>query len=507
MRALGRVTTAVAFAVFLLLAWAPIVALLAGAVAVPRAELAEWLLPGARRSWLLAQTVGYAMAVAAFATCAGTAAALYCWRRNDLLATAARYAALLTAAIPPYLHALAWLPVSAALPGHGAGEVTGWLSAVWVQSLAVLPFCFGLTYFALQELDARGIEAARVYGSDRKMLLRIALPLLRPACLASACLALLLTLADHAVPSLFSRSTYAMEVFEEFSASHDARRALLIALPLVLASGLTLIPLARFWREAAQRPRNGGPKPEALHIGGAVSVALRAGAALVVLPALALFVILLREAMHPAAWAQAVTAGAGDLATSVEAAALAAVIASLPALAVSRCLSARPGKLWWLVSVPLAIPSALVGAGLIWMWNRDLPVEVYGTFWMLVLASLARFAPLAVLALAVWRSRMDRELLEAAAVFGSPARAFFRVELPMLSPGVAAGAAAVFALSLAELGASLLVAPPGRGTLALRIFNYLHYGASGAVAALAFCLMAATAGMMLLAAKLWKALR
>ena len=507
MRMLWRVATAAALTLFLLLVWGPIASLFAAATTVPQAELVEWLIPGARRSWVLAQTIGYAMAVAVFATAAGTAAALYCWRRNDLLATSARRAALLTAAIPPYLHALAWLPVSAALPGHGAGEVTGWLSAVWVQSLALLPFSFGLAYFALEGLDSRGIEAAQVYGNDRTMLLRIVLPLLRPACMASACLALLVTLADHSVPSLFSRSTYALEIFEEFSANHDARRALLTALPLVLLSGLTLFPLARFWRQAVQRTRSGGAKPESLQIDGIASVALRTGAVLVVLPALALLVTLAREATHPAAWGQAMESSAGDLATSVEVAALAAVVACLLALAVSRSLSTRPGRLWWMVSVPLAMPSALVGVGLIWMWNRDLPLAVYGSFWMLVLAALARFAPLAVLALAVWRTRMDPALLEAAAVFGSPERAFFRVELPMLLPGVTAGGAAVFALSLAELGASLLVAPPGRGTLALRIFNYLHYGASGAVAALAFCLMAASASVMLMAAKIWKVRR
>ena len=505
MRTLGRITTVAAFTVFLLLAWGPILALFGGAVAASPTELLSGLIPGPRRAWVLVQTIGYAMAVAVFATCAGTAAALYCWRRNSPLAKSARYAALLTASIPPYLQALAWLPVSAALPGHGAGEVTGWLSAVWVESLAVLPFCFGLAYFALDELDTAGIEAARVLGGDRKMLLRIVLPLLAPACLASACLASLLTLADHSTPSLFSRSTYAMEVFEEFSASHDARKALLIALPLVAISGLTLIPLARFWQKAAQRRKSCGTQPEPLCPGRVASMALRAGAVLTVLPAIALFVILLREAAHPAVWVQAIAAGAGDLATSVQVAVLAAVLASLPALVVSRKLSACPRGLWWLVAVPLAMPSALTGAGLIFMWNRDLPVEVYGSFWMLVLASLARFAPLAVLVLAVRRTRMDPALLEAAAIFGSPPRAFLRVELPMLSAAVAAGAAAVFALSLAELGASLLVAPPGRGTLALRIFNYLHYGASGAVAALAFCLMAATATTMLLVARLWRA--
>ena len=153
----GRLAVIFSFALFLLLCWAPVAALLAAALSLPFSGLAVTWLPSVRRLILLLETLGYSAAVATLTTLIGTAAALYCWRRNRTLARAARMAALLTAAIPPYLHALAWLPVSAALPGHGAGELTGWLSAIWVQSLAMLPFCFGIVLFALDDLDPRGI--------------------------------------------------------------------------------------------------------------------------------------------------------------------------------------------------------------------------------------------------------------------------------------------------------------------------------------------------------------
>ena len=337
-----------------------------------------------------------------------------------------------------------------------------------------------------------------------RLLVRILLPLLRPAIMAAASLALLLTLADHSVPSLFSRSTYAMELFEEFSASHNAGQTLISALPLMILGLLPLVPLARFWQKAAQRPsRSAAPLPP-LQTGGITALLLFASAVFVLLPALALSAALAQHFDQPSLWLQAIAAGAPDLATSAGVAALAAIIACLPAVVLSRALIAHPRTLWWMVCTPLAMPSALIGAALIWIWNRDLPLPIYGTFWMLVLAALARFAPLTVLALAAWRSRMDPALLEASRVYASPARAFARVELPLLAPALLAGGMAVFVLSLAELGASLLVTPPGRGTIALRIYNYLHYGASAAVSALAFCLMATAAIVLLAAALLWK---
>jgi iron(III) transport system permease protein len=47
----------------------------------------------------------------------------------------------------------------------------------------------------------------------------------------------------------------------------------------------------------------------------------------------------------------------------------------------------------------------------------------------------------------------------------------------------------VFAVSTGELGATLIVAPPGYSTLTMRIYSYLHYGASESVAGLCFIMI------------------
>jgi iron(III) transport system permease protein len=62
----------------------------------------------------------------------------------------------------------------------------------------------------------------------------------------------------------------------------------------------------------------------------------------------------------------------------------------------------------------------------------------------------------------------------------------------MFLPGFVAAACVVFALAAGELGATLVVAPPGQATLTMRIYNYLHYGASQTVAGLCL-IMASTA--------------
>ncbi len=106
--------------------------------------------------------------------------------------------------------------------------------------------------------------------------------------------------------------------------------------------------------------------------------------------------------------------------------------------------------------------------------------------------------------------RLDPSLWEAARVANvRQVRRLIWVYLPMLAPGLLAAAGLVTALSAGELAATLIVAPPGRATLAMRIYNYLHYGASSSVASLCLVMvMIAVAGGALaaFALKFWSRL-
>ena len=492
---LRRLPTALAIGLFALMAWAPVAAWLAVTVSSPAAEAWRLAVPDGRRLQVLGETVFYALGVAAAASVIGSAAALYCWRRRSLLARAADRMAVLALPFPPYLHALAWLPLLAVLPGGGAG----WWSAGWVQTLAMLPIAFGLTRVAMARLDERWIEAARIYGDDRRLLVRVLVPMLAAPALAGFSSVFLLTLVDPSAPSLFSCSAYPLEIFADFSARHDPARALWMSTPLILAGLLALEPVRRYWRALAQRPARARRELAPLQL-----PVLGIGAALAVVPVLALFAAVARQAWPPEAFGSALALAWPDLWASTASACAAAVIILPAAVVVSRYAVGGGAIGWWAIAAPLAAPGALSGAGLIWLWNRDVLWTPYGTFWMLPLAALARFAPLAVLAVAAWRSRLDPTLLEAARIYAPPWRGFVRVELPLLAPGLAAGAAIVFALSLAELPATVLVVPPGGGTLALRLYNYLHYGASGPVAVLSLCLMCGTASATWVAVWLWR---
>jgi iron(III) transport system permease protein len=140
-----------------------------------------------------------------------------------------------------------------------------------------------------------------------------------------------------------------------------------------------------------------------------------------------------------------------------------------------------------LMVVLFAVPSTIVGVGLIGVWNRSGPLGApYGTDVMFLLAYLARFVPVAVLVLAATAQAVSVSQEEAAAVSGAGwFRTMRRIVLPQMRLGITAAWVITFVLAFGELGVSILVAPPGEATLPIRIYTLIANAPSSQVAVLA----------------------
>ena len=481
---------------------APLLALLGAALSGLSAGRWDWLalaLPQGRRLGLLAQSFGLAAGVAAGGMFVGLLVALQLWQWRSPVASRLRWAFLLLAPLPPAIHALAWSNLAATfnqfLRHQGLAELPfrGWGASWWVQVMALLPIAIGLALVGLESVDSDLVEAGRLLQPDLRSLARVSLPLAAPALLAGGALLFLLSLVDYAIPSLYQVNVYALEIFADFSANNQAGRALILALPL-LAATVAAISLAQSrLRPAALDPSWRQRFP---------SVPPRWPFWFAILQRLALLILLV-QALVPlgslialtGSWAQfraALEPAGSEIRFSLGVALLTGLLCLIPAAALARSAlrRGRSGWLWWLaMTVPLAVPAPLVGIGLIAVWNRPVGVGVYGTWMMPVLAALARFTPLAAVIIAASMRRLNPTLIEAARLLESNRwRTWLLVQLPLLAPGLLAAAGLVICLTLGELGATLLVVPPGQATLTLRIYNFLHYGASDTVAGLSLVL-------------------
>lgn len=90
-------------------------------------------------------------------------------------------------------------------------------------------------------------------------------------------------------------------------------------------------------------------------------------------------------------------------------------------------------------------------------------------------------------------SGMDRSVEEAAQDLGAnPVTTFFRVTLPLIFPGVMAGALLAFTLSFDDFVITFFVSGTGSSTLPLKIYSMIKFGVSPVINALSTVVLAVT---------------
>lgn len=467
----------------------------------------DWLklvIPTGRRLWLLVRSLGLAAGVSLGGMILGTLIASVLWRYRSGTGLRLRWLPLILAPIPPYIHALAWTStiykINIWLEMHGLPRILleGWWGSWWVQLMALLPVAVGLALVGLEMVEPTLIESARILRSDLKVLTRVVLPLASPVLFAGGGFLFLITLTDYSVPSLFSVNVYPLEIFAEYSASAEPGRALLLALPLLVIA-MSIVALLQFpLRNAALKPSHRKTlEISAMDLPPWFSWLQRGALVLMTLQVIVPLVSLLTAAVPWSNLNLTSAASGREISYSFWVALLASVLCLPPALSVAQELLRKDnrGRLAWLLAtIPLAIPAPLVGIGLIGVWNHPFLNSIYSGGGMPVLAAMSRFTPLAALILLAQLRRSDPLLIDAARVLQtSLAQIWAQVRLPLMAPGLLAAAGITFALTAGELGATLIVAPPGLGTLTMRIYNYLHYGSTGQVAGLCLIMVLVTA--------------
>ncbi len=410
-----------------------------------------------------------------------------------------RVALLIPLVVPPYILALAWIYI-----GGSSGLVSEILGrdllSKWTYSTTGAALVLGLSYFPIvmlaAEFAARGVgahleEAALLVANPRSVFRRITAPLMAPGIAAATLLVFVLALAEFGVPGLLRVPVFTTEVFTTFAALYDFGRATAFALPLLLATlaaGIGVRVLIGDRIITASRTVSTG-LPLILGKWRLQAIAL---ITMVLLLAVALpLVTLMRESSG--GWTARAPVGesgraiANSLLISSASATLIVVIGMFLGYSMARAKLRARGVAELICLISFAVPGTVVAIGLIELWNRPgLPGDLYRSAAIIVIACVARFLPVAALILAAGIRQIPHSAEEAAEVVGAGwLRIFSRIVTPQLRRGIAAAWVIVFIFSFGELGATILVAPPGESTLPVRIYTLLANTTSNQVAALA----------------------
>jgi iron(III) transport system permease protein len=440
---------------------------------------------------------------------------------------------------PPYLTAIAFVN----LFSPNAGLVNQWLrdslglpwltfnihsmaGLVLVTVIHTFPFVYLLAASALRSVDASMEESARILGAGRWATARgVTMPLVAPSILAGALVAFVNAIAlfgSQAIIGLPGRIfTLPTRIYALFD--HPPRYGLASALSLIFVA-ITVAALALQRRYLARRSYvtlgGKGNRPHVVPLGRARWAVLAFCVAVFVTAVLAPYLTLLAVSVSRS-WGLAfwqnltlehyrfilfeydVTRRAivNSLVLAAAAATLTVLLGSLIAWGDLR--TRLPGRrvLDYVSLVPLGLPGIVMAVALIQFWLR-VPVPIYGTLLIILLAYSARYVPLATRSANAAFSQIDPSLEETARVTGAGwLRTFSSITLPLARGGLFAGWLLVFVPAIQELSASVLLFSSGSMTLAVAAYNLYETGYLGPVAALAIVTM------VIIGAAIWLATR
>ena len=465
--------------------------------AIRRADLLGGTIIEPRQWGLLFNTAVLGVGTAILATGLGAPLGLALARASLPYTRMLRVALAGPILLPPYIVALAWtyLTSSTGVLGSivGAGLIEWTFSlpaAILILGLLLYPLPMLVTEVALRGVDGRLEEAGLLVAPPWRVLLAITLPLIAPAAAGAGLLVFVLAISEFGVPALLRVPVYTTEVFTAFAAFYDFDRAVLTAVPLLVLSALVAASAAVIMGEGLLSARRGGvaraPMLDQWLRPATMAALLVVGGALIVPVA-----VLLRQAIGARGlWTIVGGSSAAILNSLVLAAVAATAVVSIALwLGYARARASRAvGQSADAVFVVLfAVPSTILGVGLVGFLNRPGPLgSIYGSDAMLVLGYVARFLPLAALALGASVRRVPRSHEEAAAVAGAGwLRTMYGVVLPQMRGALAITWVLVFVLAFGELGVSILVAPPGAATLPILVYTLIANTPASQVAALA----------------------
>jgi len=434
--------------------------------------------------------------------------------------------------VPPYLTAIAYIILLGpdagyfnralqALTGAARGpiDIFSMGGVIFVIGIHVFAFTYFMTYTALQSVDASYEEAASLLGAGRwTVFLKVNLGQVAPAITSGALLSAVDSMAlfgPQAFLGLPAQITFLPTRIYGVIGSYPPRwseaSALSLTLVVLTACGL-LLQRGYLDRRSYATVGGRGVRVETIRLGRwkwplagfCLCVVFLSSIAPVVVLAVAAFsrswvnglsiANLTLENFNEALVNNqiAVRGILNSFRLAAGASACAVIVGAAVAYVDLRTQAKGRRLLDYLAILPLGLPGTVMAVGVLLAFIRP-PFAIYGTIWILLVAYVARFVPLATRSANSTLRQIDASLEEAARIAGASQLAvLWRILLPIARPGLAVAFLLVFIPALSELSATILLYSGGTETIAVALFRLNDLGQFEVVAALAVFTIAVT---------------
>jgi iron(III) transport system permease protein len=390
--------------------------------------------------------------------------------------------------------------------------IEGLAGVLLVHTLTMYPYFYLTVSAALEQSDDSLEEAAYSLGATTfQTWNRVILPMLTPAIVSGALLTFMSSMASYTAPLLFNVDYVMTRQIMSADANAELAYSSVVSVMLAVVSVSFLILLRRWEGRSVYRSQSKGGGRRRQRVTNPATKALILAISLVstiflILPIAMIFVLAFsvdgswRSAALPSEYTTrniiklfTDSANWAPIQNSIVMSAIAvcgAVLLGVSCAYVLGRMSFR-GKTAFDIAImlPWALPGTVVAFNLIKTFNVPSAFSfgqvLVGTYAIVPLAYFVRFSPLVFRSTAASLSQLDPTIEEAARSLGSSwSYAFRKITLPLLYPGIAAGALLAFVNGIGEFVATILLhVHPKYRPLSIAIFDEFYRGNFGTAAA------------------------
>lgn len=389
-------------------------------------------------------------------------------------------------------------------------RLAGPTAVLLVHAYTMYVYFYLFTRAGLSRLDGSLLEAAAALGASRRRILtRVALPLLRPVLTGAALLTFMTSLASFSAPYVFGGGFRVMTtqiVASKLNGDLPMAMVETVTLAVVALAGLALLQ-----RSEAGRVVTGGGRgvaPVRRRLGRSRWVVAAFGwilAAILLLPHATLILVslvprstwtieILPPVLNLSNYAALLSEPerlrplVNSLWMAVVATAGALVLGFLAARFAVRGRTRLGGVLETLLAIPWALPGTVFAVALSTTFSVHAPwigrFVLVGTAAILPLGYLVRNLPLTGRAAFAGFRQLDPAIDEAASSLGAGRwRRLWRVDLPLLAPALAAGASLAFLTALGDFVISIVLYTFETRPISIEILSSLRLQETGVAAA------------------------
>lgn len=398
---------------------------------------------------------------------------------------------------------------------------------ILVEALLDMPIAYLIIAPAMASFDVALEESSRVFGANSwRTLIRVTLPVLRPAILAAFVLGVVRCLASFAVPQVLGMpgrvNVLATHLYEMVNLGFAADYGKAAAVGMgVLATSVTLIYIYRAYTSESERfvtISSRGYRPTMIALGGAriplFSVVAILSFITIVLPVAVLlytsFVpyvmvpsVRAFEAMSLKHWNDvlddplSLLAVMNSLFLAVVGATLGMTLSVFVGYAIVKVKTRAAGLLESLTFLSFSFPGIVIGIGFMWFFVQT---PLYATIWALLIGYIATYLPYGARPMASAFIQVHSHLEESSLVCGAtPITTLRRIIVPLLVPGIVSAWILMASMFIRELTLSVVLSRPGTEVLAIQILKFSDDGLYGKLSALGIIMIGITTVLVIAA--------